>query len=256
MPNDWRSVIQNSYVAEPPAPQLAVDIATGWTCKLPLDVVSGPVDLFNDPRAAWAIAQLGGVTGQSVLELGPLEAAHTYLLHQAGATVTAIEANRLCYVKCLIVKELLGLTKAKFLLGNFVPYLRAATDRVDVIWATGVLYHMTDPLDVIADIGRLTDRTHLWTHYIPDDGVPDGAPWAQPIRQIDHRNGVEHYVRSYFDQGDKATYCGGVHMASAWLKRRDILSALAAAGFSDVTVGFEAPDHPHGPAFALVAKKH
>lgn len=255
---DWRSTIQGSYVAEAPSPQHAVSLVEGWTCRLPstLGVQSGSIDLFSDPRVHWALKELGGVSGSSVLELGPLEAAHTYMLHEAGAaSITAIEANRLCYMKCLIVKELLGIARAKFLLGNFIPYLQQMTEQVDMIWAAGVLYHMTEPLKLIADIGRLTGRTHIWTHYVPDDGVPAAAPWAQPIRQVDVRNGVEHYVRSYFDQGDKATYCGGVYMASAWLKRGDILAALGAAGFDQISIGFEAPDHPHGPAFAIAAKQ-
>ena len=45
------------------------------------------------------------------------------------ASITAIEANRRAYLKCLVMKETLGLTRTRFLLGDFVEYLRASPGR-------------------------------------------------------------------------------------------------------------------------------
>ena len=49
-----------------------------------LGVRSGEFLLFEDPRLQRALAAIGGVAGKDVLELGPLEAGHTYMLEQAG----------------------------------------------------------------------------------------------------------------------------------------------------------------------------
>ena len=71
----------------------------------------------------WLAETLGGLQGRDVLELGPLEAAHTAALLQAGArSVLAIEANKQAFLKCLIVKELCGLRDA-----SFMGWLRSVT---------------------------------------------------------------------------------------------------------------------------------
>ena len=49
------------------------------------------------------------MAGKTVLELGPLEGAHTYQLHQRGANIVAVEASKQAYLKCLITKEIVGL---------------------------------------------------------------------------------------------------------------------------------------------------
>src|SRR4051812_20493353 len=92
-----------------PTNQNAIDLIDGWVSQLPpeVGVNAGHAVLFHDPRTVWALERLGSVAGQTVLELGPLEGGHTYMLHQGGARVLAIEANKRAYLKCLIVKELL-----------------------------------------------------------------------------------------------------------------------------------------------------
>ena len=66
------------------------------------------------PLAARFLGSNGRLDGVDILELGPLEAGHTYALAQLGANITAVEANAEAYLKCLLVKELLGIDKAKF----------------------------------------------------------------------------------------------------------------------------------------------
>lgn len=43
-------------------------------------LAAGVVPLFEDGRVAWAIEQFNGVQGKHILEFGPLEAGHTYML--------------------------------------------------------------------------------------------------------------------------------------------------------------------------------
>lgn len=86
----------------------------------------------------------------TVLELGPLEAGHTYMLEKMGArSIVAVEANSRAYLKCLIVKELFELKRAKFLLGDFVAYLKNNTRHFDLCLASGVLYHMQNPAELL-----------------------------------------------------------------------------------------------------------
>ena len=58
-----------------------------------------------DERNKWLANEIGGLSGKSVLELGPLEGGHTYMLEQLGATdITSVEANARAFLKCLIIE--------------------------------------------------------------------------------------------------------------------------------------------------------
>ena len=105
-------VSNDACVSHAPSPQATIDILDGWVSILPAELgadTRGSAPLFADERAIWAIDRLGGVRGATILELGPLEGGHTYMLDRAGAkSIIAIEGNKRCYLKCLITKELLG----------------------------------------------------------------------------------------------------------------------------------------------------
>src|SRR5689334_9292375 len=128
--------ILDEYVKTAPSAQTALDIFRGeWLSILPppLDQATGGASaLFADLRLDWALRRIGGVQQRSILELGPLEGGHTYMLDGGGArSVVAIEANTRAYLKCLVVKEVLGIGSGRFLCGDFMEYLRARPERFD-----------------------------------------------------------------------------------------------------------------------------
>jgi SAM-dependent methyltransferase len=248
-----------------PRAQFAIDLVEGWTSRFPasVGVEAGEVPLFDDPRSKWAISMIkggasSGVQGMRILELGPLEGAHTYMLEQAGAeSITAIEANKRLFLKCLITKEIVGLSKSRFLLGDFMPWLEAEPGHFDLVWCTGVLYHMPEPLKLLHAIARTTDRIHIWTHYVDDQKLD--AAWASPIVATDEREfmgrTITHYRRSYHSATSNKTYCGGVYNEACWLSKESILEQLKIEGFYNVDINFDIADNPNGPCFALVAQR-
>jgi hypothetical protein len=253
--------ILDSYVVGAPSAQNAVDVFGGeWSSMLPLsDVVSGPVPLFADDRVEWAIEQLGGVSGRSVLELGPLEGGHTYMLLNAGASVTAIEAQTRAYLKCLIAKELLGMAGAQFLLGDFMAYLQADPPHVDVCFASGVLYHMRSPVETLALIGETADQLFLWTH-IYDEKVIRSSELLSPrftTEESQEYQGFRHTLHrfEYASSLNSKAFCGGSALYSNWLSREDLFGALERFGWVIKTIGYDEPNHQHGPAIAVVASR-
>ena len=166
-------VVNDKYVDAAPSPEAVVALFEHqWTSALP-GLPSGEVPLFSDERIEWAIDLAGGMTGKRVLELGPLEGGHTYMLEQAGAAeIHAIEANTLCYLRCLLVQQLFGLDRTTFQLGNFVPWLQTNQTRYDVVLAAGILYHLSDPVGVLDAICRSGDQVYLWTHYLDFEVMP------------------------------------------------------------------------------------
>ncbi len=256
--------ILDAYVTLPPSPQHALDIFAGeWASKLPppLDhLTAGSALLFDDARVEWAIERLGGVAGKRVLELGPLEGGHTYMLDRAGAAeVLAIEGNRRAYLKCLVVKELLGLRAARFVCGDFTAYLREPDRRFDVAFASGVLYHMVTPVELLASLAKVSDALFLWTHYYDEALLGRTTRTAHRVTagtEASH-DGFAHrlYRHDYGAALGSQGFCGGSRPYSHWLTRDDILAALRHFGLNHIEIAFEQPDHANGPAFCVVARR-
>ena len=243
-----------------PSPQNAVDIFKGkWASDL-RDVcpgVSAGQGLFftTDSRPR-ILADFFGANGRldnmTVLELGPLEGHHTFQLEKMGAKhILAIESNVEAFLKCLIVKEILSLRIAKFMLGDCAQYLEHTTDVYDIVMCSGILYHMSDPIAVIRQIARITEKCFVWTHYYDENNCPG------PTREIriDARYpGVKFYVLTY-ENMEYGRFWGGNKPTSAWLSREDMLAAFRQAGFHSLQVVEDDPDHPNGACFSFVANR-
>lgn len=251
------------YVTSMPSAQNAVDAVEGWNLALPPEAgaTAGIGAFFHDPRIDWTCEQFGSLDGKTVLELGPLEASHTYMLHQKGAEeIHAIEANRLAFLRCLVVKELLDLRRAKFFLGNFVEWLKNRDQKYDLIVGSGILYHMEDPIELIDLLARRTDNLFLWTHYMDEASMPPDDPRRQVFvgePEIFDYKGVAVHVqkRSYHRAWKNATFCGGMYDIHRWIDRNDLLAVLRAAGFDDIRIAHDQPDHQNGPSFSIFARR-
>lgn len=249
--------VLDSYVRQAPNDQVALDIFTGlWSSRLPgpkADLKAGHVNLFQDDRMQWAIKEMGGVRGKKVLELGPLEGGHSYQLEKAGAkSIVSVEANSRAYLKCLIVKELMQMKKVRFLLGDFVEYLKAnPKETFDVIVAHGVLYHMVDPVELIWMLSQATDKLTIWTHYYDADILGERESQPHAFKGYPHTVYKNYYSKALNWRG----FCGGPNPFSHWLKKTDILGALKFFGFKDIKIAFDEPHSQNGPSLALVAIK-
>ena len=265
MPSRICRRVESIYETRQPHAQNALDIFAGeWTSLLPYPeyagLVAGATGLFMDERITWAIEQLGGVAGKSVLELGPLEGAHSYMLERAGARqVTGIEVNRRAFLRCLVVKEIMGL-HTRFLCGDFAPYMRETLDRFDLVLASGVLYHQTNPMQILADIARVAPATYIWTHYYDAERIaanPRHEPGRfGPLVGAEFEGRRYQYAEFRYQTAlDWSGFSGGAQPHANWLPRADILGALKAFGLGNIDIAYDEPDHVNGPAFALVARR-
>jgi hypothetical protein len=243
------------YTRDAPSPSTPFNIfKDAWSSAVP-GFESGSATLFDDARIKWLETQLGSYSGRRVLELGPLEGGHTYMMERAGANVIAIEANQRAFLKCLIVKDALHL-KSEFLYGDFRPYLEtAAPGRFDFVLAVGVLYHMLEPLKLLHDITRVTDAFGLWTHYYDRDIMRDKLRFdSQPVIQTVEGKSAEVYKQYYLSSGGTAKFCGGTEPTSCWVAKDGLLQYVKSLGF-EVQVGEDNPQHPNGPSILLFARR-
>ena len=253
----------DEYVTNFPSHQNAIDALPGWNQAFQpeLGLEAGKVHLHHDPRILWAIEQMGSLSGKHILEIGPLEAAHTWLLDQHGAAlIDAVEANKLCYLRCLVTKEILQLKSARFHLGDCQLWLEQRPDRYDFVIASGVLYHMQDPIRFLEAIAARTDAIFIWTHYADDEAMPPddprrGAFVGQPeVRQHLGLN-IHLHPRSYLGAWKDKAFCGGMHDLHRWIDKKDLLEFLRALGFDDLRIWNDEPNHAFGPAFSLFARR-
>lgn len=255
------------YATSAPDPQVTVDLFAGeWASRFPAplqDVKAGQATLFEAEMITWGVDRLGGVSGKRVIEIGPLEGGHTYMIDRLGAReIVAVEANSRAYLKCLLVKELLGIPSATFLYGDAIAYLEAEIARgaepVDLCLASGVLYHMVNPVAALRVMTAISDNLLLWTMYW-DDQIMKGHPELAekfPDSTPSVEDGFVHtlYRQQYLDALTYKGFCGGAAPGSAWLNREDLFRALDHFGFDVLDTGYEG-DNGYGACLALVARR-
>ena len=256
--------ILDYYYNNFPSPQNALDIfKEEWSSKLPppFDTYkAGKTPIFEDARIDWAISKLD-IKGKKIIELGPLEGGHSYMLEKSGAeSIVSIEANSKAFLKCLIVKELLGLKKTKFLSGNFLEYLKNFSGKFDTCIASGVLYHMKNPVELLYHISKVSDGVFIWTHYYDKNLIQNNPDIKENFGGMEEKDfkGFSH-VLYYQNYNPKALewggFCGGSSETTCWMKRDEILNCLKWLNYNDIEINFEQPDHPNGPSFAIIARK-
>lgn len=253
------------YVTSQPSSQNAIDIFKGeWSSRFPanMNLEAGQSPLFEDSRIIWLNEQIkGGLKGKTVLELGPLEGAHTWMIEQCGAkSVLAIEANSRAFLKCLITKEVMEMKTASFMLGDFNQYLASSGKKFDVCVASGILYHQPDPLETLRLISNVSDILLLWTHYydeaiISRNNIKRGFNSAPATHTIG-KHSVAYYPKRYMESTGWQGFCGGFRESANWMTREDILQSLRYFGYKECQITLDHPDHPNGPAFAVLALKH
>lgn len=252
------------FLTEPPTAQTAFDLFGGaWSSAFDGVETSGSFRGSDDPRLKWLFERVD-VAGKSVLELGPLEGGHTCMLERAGARVLAVESNKGAFLRCLVVKNHFDLS-AKFLLGDFEKMALPETG-FDLVLASGVLYHMKDPVGLLQSLSRAADTLFLWTHYFEPDlslwhpalqASLEGGKWDHRDPQGVRAEGMDiRLVRQRYGEAlGWSGFCGGSDVYSNWIFREDLLGLMARLGFGSVEIAFDDHHHPNGPAFCLLCRR-
>lgn len=258
----YRMTSKTNYISGRPDKQKILDLFNGeWSCALPpetgLKVEPGLWPVYKDTFIDWMGEKIGGYEGKSLLELGPLEASHSKMFHDRGAVVAAVEANSRAFLKCLCIKEVFGLERASFLLGDCVEHLRQCEQRYDMICASGVLYHMTEPVELIKLMAEHTDHLYLRTHFYDEDAMTGKKEFEgkfMPEDSFEYENETYRYSsQTYGEELEWKGFCGGGNATSRWLTRDSLMRALARYGFANIDIYHEDINGNNGPAIALYA---
>ena len=207
----------------------------GWTTQFEVNgtPVGGHINILTkDPRLIYHLQVVGGAEGKRILELGPLEGAHTKMMVEAGAKeVIAVEGNPDCFLRCLIVKEAFQLTNAKFLFGDFNLYVQNYTgEKFDFISAAGVLYHQKNPAQLIHNMAEITDCVIVWAQ-VASNTQPSNIESVVRAGGYIYRGKLNNYL------GTRATsdvYCGGLNDDAFWMYPEDMRKCFRDAGFINI----------------------
>ncbi len=181
-----------------PSPQSEFDIFDGhWAYHIPVENTrtgSRPT-FFHQPNLIKLIKTFYPAHAEyDVLELGPHEGEHSFHLHHLPVRhVYSIEGRPTNFLKCLIVKNQLFLDRVRFSVGNFVEYLKFGKKKWDIIYCSGVLYHMSDPVEVINFISKRTKILALSTHVYHEE----------QMRSADERTAQDRYPTGWLNSIDQ-----------------------------------------------------
>ena len=181
--------------------------------------------------------------GRSVLEVGCFEGVHTIALCERARDVTAIDGRIENVVKTIVRCAFFDKRPTVFTHdiersdpGD--PRLRA-----DLCHHMGVLYHLSDPVTHLRQLGEWTGHAlMLDTHYVNPEDV-DG----------EYESGGRSYPYRRFGEARADPFSGMVDH-SKWLRLDDIVGTLKEAGFANVDVAEERQER-NGPRLLLFAEK-
>lgn len=194
----------------------------------------GGTTAFDDPRVGWFFERFHD--GVRVLELGSLEGGQTFQLAARAARVTAIEGRQENIERARFVQGLLGVENVEFVEADLERTPLTAFGKFDVVFCSGLLYHLPRPWDLIRQLPEVAPATFLWTHY---------ASTAETT--------AEGVAGAWYSEHGRKDPLSGLSPRSFWPTLPELRRLLAEAGLARIEVVRDEPGHEHGATVTLAA---
>jgi Methyltransferase domain. len=113
----------------------------------------------------------------SILELGSLEGAHSFILaqHPGVSRVLAVEGREANLRKARLVQELLQIRNVEFIQENLENADLTASGEFNAVFCCGLLYHLQQPWKLIAQLAKVAPILFIWTQYAAENEATDLA---------------------------------------------------------------------------------
>ena len=152
------------------------DFLAPWNhnIALPHDVYTAACgDYYPAHREIMRIVgeRLGGNwSNRRIVDIGCLEGYFSIECALQGAEVLGVDGKLLNVRKCEFVRSVLGVERARFVLGDAMKVTRESCGRFDAVLALGLLYHLDDPYTFLSNIAGLCDGfAVIDTHIVLED---------------------------------------------------------------------------------------
>jgi hypothetical protein len=222
-----------------------------WTGaeRLPDGRVLGKADdrlAFFDPTTPLlSLVKQLSPADKTILELGACEGYFTVRLAKLCKEVVAVEVRPTNIVALLTRLFIHEVTNVRCVLKD-ARDLDARFGKFDLIFHSGLLYHLSDPVEHLSRIRDMADDLLLNTHYCTDDT-------SMPRADI-YFAGKTYRAHVFQESGWKDPW-SGVEPTSRWLHRDALLELLHDLGFDSVEVVFDSPGHPNGQRMTVLARR-
>jgi len=175
-----------------------------------------------------------------ILDLGILEGGQTFeLARKPGVSVIGIEGREDNFSKASFVRDLLGLDNVQLVLADLEKEDLDHLGPFDVVFCSGILYHLPRPWELIEKISRVTSNLFVWTHYMLEKA-------ATKIVEDEYRG-------AWFKEGvDRAS---GLSPKSFWPTLGSLCSMIWQKGFIRITLLEIDPYQEKGSCVSLAARK-
>lgn len=211
-----------------------------WIFKFRIDGTDygGEISALGDPRVEQFFRF--APTAETILELGSLEGAHTFMLaeHRGVNRVLALEGRERNLRKARLIQDLLQVRNAEFVQANLEESDLSAFGKFDAIFCSGLLYHLPEPWKLIERLSTIAPRLFIWTHYAPDAE-------AEVIS-----NGLRGRI---FVEGGAEEPLSGMSPTSTWLTLGSLIMSLTRSGYRSIHVIHNDLTHANGPAVTIGA---
>ena len=175
-----------------------------------------------------------------ILELGSLEGGHTFSLASRPPVehVLGVEGRQPNVERARFVQQLLKVTNAEFVTANLEATDLASLGEFDVVFCSGLLYHLPEPWKLVEQISQVSPNLFMWTHYAAEEDVTTTT------------NGLKGLTYKELGLADPLS---GMSPDSFWPTLDGLQDMLREHGFKQIDLIEDVPSHPQGPAITLAA---
>jgi SAM-dependent methyltransferase len=235
----------------PPALALEIEQTGAWWRLLPFTTyririgdglwttpAEDGVDAARDVRTRIVLDLCGGsLTGKTIADLGCNEGGFGVEFARLGAKESVgIEARDVSVQRCELVRKLAGLENLKFIRGDVKEELARWPDSFDIVFASGILYHVADPHKLLSDIFRACREAVLIDTAVASREAP--SHWCSE-EIVSRTFGGKSYQGRVFPEPDASIrestlWAAWSNESSFWLLEDELLSLMRDVGFRDV----------------------
>jgi len=178
---------------------------------------------------------------RTILELGSLEGAQTFLLarHPGVRRVLALEGRVANLRKARFVRELLGVRNAEFGRANLEEADLSIYGKFDAVFCCGLLYHLPKPWELIRRLPAVAPVLYIWTAYAGNEEASE-LP-----------NGMRGKIQP---EGGPDEPLSGLSPTATWLTLDCLLAVIRDAGYEQVEVIHDDPNHVNGHMVSIGAR--
>jgi len=215
---------------------------TLYRIKLADDLFTAPGDGFDasrDIRIRIVLDLCGGsLADKTIVDLGCNEGGFAVEFARLGAKESVgIEAREVSWLRCELVRKLARLQNLKFVRGDVMVELARWPSSFDVVFASGILYHVTDPHQLLSDIFAACRGAVLIDTHVARREAPSHVCSEEIVSRT--FGGKSYQGRLFPEVSDTAREsqlwaAWGPNNTSFWLLEDELLTMMRAIGFHEI----------------------